>query len=73
MKGKSNDPDKGPRMIEGEHSWNKGYVSDEERSGLGGEQYGESGQRGNRYLDLQNEIIRKDNKKTRNGKFTKIA
>lgn len=72
MKGR--DPDRGPPMIEGAHHWDKGYMSDEERSGLGGEQYGEKGhQRGNRYLDLQNQIISKDNSKMKRGKFTKIA
>ncbi len=67
---KGRNPDKGPPMIEGEHYYDKGYMSDDQYAGLGGE---EVGQRGNTYLSLQNEIIRRDNKKTKRGKFTKIA
>lgn len=69
-KGYQGDPDRGPPMREGAHSYDKGYMSDDERAGLGGERLG---QRGNNYLYNQNEIIRRDNVKIKRDKFSKIA
>lgn len=65
-------PDKGPRMSEGEIRFDKGYTSDDEYFSPGGVYPGEK-ERGNRYMELQNEIVRKDSGKLKRGHFTKIA
>lgn len=74
MKGspKGSNPDKGPRMIEGEHSWNKGYESDNETFAPQNVYPGDM-QRGNQYFDLQNKIVHRDSKKLNSNKFSKIA
>jgi hypothetical protein len=70
--GMKGNPDKGPQMKEGPHHFDKGYMSDSEHfspeAGSSDDHY-----RGNRYMDLQNEIVRKDTKKMRGDKFSKIA
>lgn len=68
---KYGDPDKGPKMIEGAHHFDKGYESDDEYvhpKGYPGDKY-----RGNRYMEHQNEIVHADSKKLNREKFTKIA
>jgi len=63
-------PDKGPAMIEGSYSYDKGYKSDNEMSHGG---YPETKMRGNEYLKMQNEILAKDRAKLAREKFSKIA
>jgi hypothetical protein len=67
---KNSDPDKGPRMMEGAHHWNKGYQSDNEMTGGA---FPEKHMRGNRYLHLQNEISREDATKIERSKRHKIS
>jgi hypothetical protein len=69
---KGSDPDKGPQMIEGAHKFDRGYESDEDHFSPRGA-YPDDHERGNRYMDLQNEIVHRDSKKLNSGKFTKIA
>ncbi len=70
MKGKN--PDVGPKMMEGAHSFDKGYVSDSSHFSPD-EGKSEHAYRGNEYMKLQNEIVSRDDKKVRRDKFTKIA
>jgi SLT domain-containing protein len=69
---KHGDPDRGPPMHEGAHHFDKGYVSDEEHFAPRG-MYPGSKERGNRYMDLQNEAVRRDSKKLSRSEFSKIA
>jgi hypothetical protein len=69
---KSKNPDKGPRMMEGAHSFDKGYVSDEEYA-MGPKGYPADQERGNEYLKMAHEIRSKDSKKLQRSKFSKIA
>lgn len=72
MKSMKGNPDKGPQMKEGAHSFDKGYVADSEYfSPDAGKS--DSNYRGNRYMEMQNEIVRKDDKKMKSDKFSKIA
>jgi hypothetical protein len=70
MKGMN--PDRGPKMMEGEHTWNKGYVSDEEHFSPESKS-NDDDYRGNMYMDLQNEAVRRDTSKIDRSKFSKIA
>lgn len=63
-------PDKGPAMMEGHYTYDKGYTSDHEMSHGG---FPEKHMRGNEYLKLQNEILAKDRAKLSREKFSKIA
>ncbi len=72
MKGKSANPDKGPQMHTGEIKFDKGYTSDDEHFSPHGVYPGDK-QRGNRYMDLQNEAVRKDSAKLKRDEFSKIA
>ncbi len=63
-------PDKGPPMMEGRYVYDKGYTSDYETSHGG---YPEGHMRGNNYLHLQNEILKKDRERLSRDKFSKIA
>lgn len=67
---KGGDPDKGPPMKEGAHQYDKGYETDNSNLPDGGFPGPE---RGNRYKMHQNEIVTRDSKKLKRGKFTKIA
>lgn len=62
------DPDKGPPMMEGAHHYDKGYVSEIEDNGT----YPSKEERGNRYLEMQDEIVDRDSAKLVRSKFTKI-
>ena len=53
--GKS-DPDVGPEMKEGMHSFNKGYVSDHDHFSPP-QEFPDNDMRGNRYMQNQNDII----------------
>ncbi len=69
---KKNSPDVGPKMIEGEQTFDKGYESDSPyfsppRS------FSDNNYRGNDYMPLQNEIVSRDVKKIKSSKFSKIA
>lgn len=70
MKGKN--PDVGPKMMEGAHHFDKGYVSDSEHfspdAGKSEHDY-----RGNEYMKMANEIVHRDDKKMKSDKFSKIA
>ena len=74
-KGLHGDPDKGPAMIEGAHHFDKGYSSDEKY--FSPESTGNHGsndhQRGNHYMEMQNDAVRRDTKKLKANKFSKIA
>lgn len=68
--GKNAGPDRGPKMSEGMHHFDKGYTSDNEHF----DPYSHgSEQRGNRYMKMQNEIVHSDDKKLAREKFSKIA
>lgn len=69
---KRSNPDHGGTIRETEHKFDKGYMSDDEYAELGGK-FPERGMRGNEYLKMQNEIIKRDSKKIVNDKFSKIA
>lgn len=66
------DPDKGPPMHEGAHHWDMGYKSDNDHFSPRGEYPGDH-ERGNHYMNLQNEIVKRDSAKLRREKFSKIA
>jgi len=66
------DPDVGPEMREGMHSFNKGYVSDNDYFSPPGA-FNDNDMRGNRYMQNQNTIVRDDSKKLKRDQFTKIA
>lgn len=69
---KDTNPDRGPKMKEGPHHYDKGYTSDSEHfspdAGKTDDNY-----RGNKYMNMQNEIVRRDDKKMAKDKFSKIA
>lgn len=67
---KHSNPDRGPRMIEGAHHWDKGYVSDDEMTGG---TYPEAHMRGNEYLHLQDTIRKRDRSKLERSKRHKIS
>lgn len=62
------DPDHGPQMKTGDIPFDKGY----ETSSHEGAYYPENKMRGNRYNELQGEIVRKDESKLKRSKFSKI-
>jgi len=69
---KMGDPDRGPPMMEGAHSWDKGYESDE------GEfspnvSFPADQERGNKYFDMRNAAAKSDGKKLERSKFSKYA
>lgn len=68
---KKSNPDRGPAMREGAHSFDKGYVSDNEYFSPSKE-YPGKGERGNEYMKMQNEIVGRDSKKLKREKFSKI-
>ncbi len=68
---KSKNPDRGPPMIEGAHHFDKGYESDEEYFSPRNV-YPDDHQRGNEYMQHQNEIAHRDSKKLNREKFSKI-
>lgn len=68
---KHGNPDKGPQMKEGAHHYDKGYKSDAEV--MSGGAYPGDEMRGNSYFQLQDEARRKDAKKLKSDKFSKIA
>ncbi len=65
------DPDVAPAMMEGPHSFNKGYVSDEEHFSPRGA-FPDNDMRGNNYMNNQNKIVEKDSSKMNRQIFTKI-
>jgi hypothetical protein len=69
---KGSNPDRGPKMMEGEHHFDKGYESDNETFAPQNVYPGDM-QRGNAYFELQNKIVHKDSKKLNSNKFSKIA
>jgi hypothetical protein len=64
-------PDKGPQMLEGQHYFDKGYESDSDVF-LRKESYPDNEQRGNEYVKLNREIIKRDSKKLERSEFSKI-
>lgn len=68
---KNSNPDHGPKMIEGAHHFDKGYESDHEHFSPKYE-FPHDHERGNKYMNHQNEIVKKDSKKLAREKFTKI-
>ena len=71
MKEPKGNPDKGPKMTEGAYQFDKGYVSDNEH--FSPKAYPGDHQRGNMYMGMQNEAVRRDSKKLERSKFSKIA
>jgi hypothetical protein len=69
---KGRNPDVGPPMQEGAHHYDKGYVSDEEYFSPRG-LYPDDHERGNRTMELRNEIARGDSAKLNRIKRTKIS
>jgi hypothetical protein len=69
---KKTNPDKGPKMIEGAHHFDKGYESDGDVFG-DDKVFPHDHQRGNEYVRLNREISSRDSKKLTRGKFSKIA
>lgn len=68
------DPDKGPRMIEGAHHFDKGYTSDNEHFAPTQNMWPYDDEyRGNRYMDLNNGWQKKDAGKLSRSKFSKVA
>ena len=63
------DPDRGHQMKEGEMMFDKGYETSNKNSAT---YYGDH-ERGNRYMQLQNEAASRDEKKIKRSKFSKIA
>jgi hypothetical protein len=71
-KGVHGDPDKGPQMHEGAHTFDKGYISDNEKFSPRGV-YPDDHERGNRYFENQNKFVKEDSKKLYRSKFSKVA
>lgn len=71
-KGMMGDPDKGPQMKEGAHTFDKGYTSDEEKFSPRG-LYPHDHERGNKYFELMNGAQKKDSAKLSRSKFSKVA
>jgi len=69
---KHSNPDKGPRMIEGAHHFDKGYDSDDEVLQRKSDFPGQS-ERGNEYMKMRHEIDARDSAKLKKDKFSKIA
>lgn len=67
---KSRNPDKGHQMKTGDLPFDKGYETSNKNISHA---YPESKERGNRYVDLQNDYMGKDSKKLARSKFSKIA
>jgi hypothetical protein len=72
---KSSNPDKGPKMVEGAHSFDKGYESDADVFKRKESYPGHSGmgERGNEYVKNNREIVSRDSAKLKRSHFTKIA
>jgi hypothetical protein len=70
MRGRESNPDRGPKVLEGEMKFDKGYTSDDEhvnpKTSFG------TTQRGNSYTEMQNKITRSDDAKLVRGKNTRI-
>lgn len=66
------DPDVAPAMMEGPHSFDKGYVSDEEHFSPRNA-FPDNDMRGNHYMENQNKIVKNDSEKMRRQIFSKIA
>jgi hypothetical protein len=64
-------PDHGPKIHEGEHHYDMGYVSDNDHFSPP-DAYPDNHMRGNQYMKHQNEIVERDSKKLYREKFTKI-
>jgi hypothetical protein len=69
---KNTNPDRGPKMIEGAHKFDKGYESDDDTFQPTKNMF-PSGQRGNEYMKLNNEWQKKDAGKLARQKFSKTA
>ncbi len=69
---KGGNPDKGPKMIEGAHSFDKGYTSDNEKFSPG-EAFPADQERGNAYFEMRNAAYKKDASKLQRSKFSKYA
>lgn len=70
---KHSNPDKGPPMREGAHSFDKGYMSDDELFQPTKNMFPDNNERGNEYMKLNNEWQKKDAGKLARSKFSKIA
>jgi len=70
MKGAN--PDRGPPMMFGEHKFDKGYESDADVFARG-ESFPADMQRGNEYVSMNREIVKRDSKALARDKFSKIA
>lgn len=64
-------PDRGPRMIEGAHKFDKGYESDEETFAPR-MAFPDDHERGNDYFEMRNKALREDSKKLERSKFSKM-
>lgn len=70
---KSSNPDKGPKMIEGAHHFDKGYDSDDDMVVPTKHMFPDNDMRGNSYMKLNNEWQKKDAGKLGRSKFSKTA
>lgn len=69
---KNSDPDRGPKMMEGEQPFDKGYESDHATFSNEKNFPGDS-ERGNKYFAMRNEARSKDSAKLKRSKFSKYA
>ena len=67
---KGSNPDRGPKIVEGAHHFDKGYESDQEVISAG--EFPDGDYRGNKYPQLQKEIRSKDEAKLKRSKFSKV-
>jgi len=72
MVNKKGDPDKGPRIIEGAHQWDKGYTSDNEDFSPS-VAFPNDDERGNNYFEMRNAARKSDATKLKRSKFSKYA
>jgi hypothetical protein len=72
MKTMHSNPDRGPPMMWGEHKFDKGYESDADVFARS-ESYPGDEQRGNEYVSMNREIVKRDSKALKRDRFSKIA
>jgi hypothetical protein len=64
-------PDIGPEVKMGAHHWDKGYMADEDVFDRD-ESYPDDMQRGNEYVKMNKEIVKRDSTKLKRSPFSKI-
>ena len=67
---KGANPDTGPKMVEGEHHYDKGYASDNSLTDAG--DFPDNDHRGNAYMKMREQINSRDSAKLKRSKFSKI-